>query len=62
METLIKAIFNFVADEEGATAVEYAVMLALVIGVCIGSINVLATNTGESFDESSEAITAAFGN
>ncbi len=62
METLIKAISNFGADEEGATAIEYAVMLALVIAVCIGSVNVLANNTGESFDRSSEAIAAAFGN
>ena len=62
METLIKAIFDFGADEEGATAVEYGIMLALIIAVCIGSVNVLATNTGESFDQSSEAIAAAFGN
>jgi pilus assembly protein Flp/PilA len=62
METLTKAIFDFVADEEGATAVEYGIMLALIIAVCIGSVNVLATNTGESFDQSSEAIAAAFGN
>lgn len=62
METLTRAISNFAADEEGATAIEYAVMLALIVAVCIGSVNVLATNTGESFDQSSEAIAAAFGN
>jgi pilus assembly protein Flp/PilA len=62
METLTRAISNFAVDEEGATAIEYAVMLALIVAVCIGSVNVLATNTGESFDQSSEAIAAAFGN
>ncbi len=62
METITKAIFDFGADEEGATAVEYGIMLALIIAVCIGSVNVLATNTGESFNQSSDAITAAFSN
>jgi pilus assembly protein Flp/PilA len=62
METVRKATANFFAEEDGATAVEYAVMLALIIAVCIGSVNVLAQNTGQSFNDSSDAIAAAFGN
>lgn len=56
------AIANFFAEEDAATAVEYAVMLALIVAVCIGSVNVLAQNTGESFNRSSDAIASAFGN
>ncbi len=37
-------------------------MLALIVAVCIGSVNILAQNTGESFNQSSDAIAAAFGN
>jgi pilus assembly protein Flp/PilA len=62
MKTIRESISNFLAEEEGPTAVEYAVMLALVIGVCIGSVLVLADNTGESFNRSSDAIAAAFAN
>lgn len=62
METLKERSLEFVREEEGATAIEYAVMLALIVAVCIGSVNVLANNTGESFNESSDAIAAAFGN
>jgi pilus assembly protein Flp/PilA len=62
METLKVAVADFWSEEEGATAVEYAVMLALIIAVCIGSVNVLASNTGESFNRSADAIAAAFGN
>ena len=62
MEKIRKATANFFAEEDAATAVEYAVMLALIIAVCIGSVNVLAQNTGESFNDSSAAIAAAFGN
>ena len=62
MGKLRKAITNFFAEEDAATAVEYGIMLALIVAVCIGSVNILAQNTGESFNQSSDAIAAAFGN
>ena len=49
-------------DEDGTTAVEYAVMLALIIAVCIGSVATLTTETKKSFDESGNAIAGAMGN
>ena len=62
MGKLKQAIMNFFAEEDAATAVEYGIMLALIVAVCIGSVNILAQNTGESFNQSSDAIAAAFGN
>lgn len=56
------AILEFVREEEAATAVEYAVMIALIVGVCIASVTFLADKTKESFDTSSDAITGAIGN
>jgi pilus assembly protein Flp/PilA len=53
---------RFLREEDGPTAVEYAVVLALIVGVCIVSVGRLATVVGESFDESSTAITNAFAN
>lgn len=62
MDKVRHALTSFVADEEAATAVEYGIMLALIVAVCIGSVNFLATSTGKSFDDSSDAIAAAFAN
>jgi pilus assembly protein Flp/PilA len=44
-----QAIVNFVKREDGPTAVEYAVMLALIIVVCITAITTLGTNANATF-------------
>ena len=46
---------DFLSDEDGPTAVEYAVMLALIVGACIASVNVLANAAGDSFNDSGDA-------
>lgn len=48
-------------DEDGPTAVEYAVMLALIVGVCIGAITFLGTATTSSFEDSKTKISTAIG-
>ncbi|MEO1618481.1 MAG: Flp family type IVb pilin [Planctomycetota bacterium] len=53
---------SLASDEEGTTAVEYAVMLALIIAVCIGSVATLTQETKASFDKSGNAIAGAMGN
>ena len=40
---------DFVQREDGPTAVEYAVMLALIIVVCIGAITTLGQNANGTF-------------
>jgi pilus assembly protein Flp/PilA len=40
---------SFLKDESGPTAVEYAVMLALIIVVCIAAITALGTNANNTF-------------
>jgi len=45
--------------EDGPTAVEYAVMLALIIAVCVGAITTLGTNTKGVF--SNDALNTAVG-
>ena len=52
---------RFLRDESGPTAVEYAVMLALIVAACIGAVNQMANATADSFDTSAEAIEGAFG-
>lgn len=52
---------QFLREEEGATAVEYAVMLALILGAVIGTVTVLATATQQNFQRSGDAIRNATG-
>ena len=40
---------EFARNEDGPTAVEYAVMLALIIVVCITAITALGTNASNTF-------------
>ncbi len=47
---------EFFREEDGATAVEYAVMLALIVAVCAGAVVNLADATNQSFSDSRDAI------
>jgi len=49
MRKFTQALVNFVKNEDGPTAVEYAVMLALIIVVCITAITALGTNANNTF-------------
>ena len=49
MRSLIRPLVRFLRSEDGPTAVEYAVMLALIIVVCIGAITTLGTNANKTF-------------
>jgi len=58
---MIRRFFSrLAADESGPTAVEYAVMLALIIAVCVGAVRAMATSVRNSFDNSANAINNSF--
>jgi pilus assembly protein Flp/PilA len=46
---LARTLSAFLKDENGPTAVEYAVMLALIIVVCITAITALGSNSSNTF-------------
>jgi pilus assembly protein Flp/PilA len=50
---------EFLQREDGPTAVEYAVMLALIIVVCIGAITTLGANANTTFSEVGSAVATA---
>jgi pilus assembly protein Flp/PilA len=56
MRKLQERIVNFIKREDGPTAVEYAVMLALIIVVCITAITALGTNANKTFTIVSTAV------
>jgi pilus assembly protein Flp/PilA len=49
-------VIDFLRREDGPTAVEYAVMLALIIVVCIAAITALGTNANATFTSVSNTI------
>jgi pilus assembly protein Flp/PilA len=59
MSRLTQVIVGFVKGEEGPTAVEYAVMLALIIVVCIGAITTLGGNANQTFTSVGNAISVS---
>ncbi len=40
---------TFVKEEDGPTAVEYAVMLALIIVVCVAAVSTVGANANSTF-------------
>ena len=47
----VKNFFKkFIKDEEGATAVEYAVMIVLIIVVCLAVITTLGSEVNQAFN------------
>jgi pilus assembly protein Flp/PilA len=53
----IKNFFKrFIKDEEGATAVEYAVMIVLIIVVCLATITFLGTEVRDAFNTVAESL------
>jgi len=49
MRSLYQSVTRFLKAEDGPTAVEYAVMLALIVVVCITAITALGTNANKVF-------------
>ena len=50
MSTFIKRIRGFIKSEDGPTAVEYAVMVALIAVAIIVGVRTLGTNMNNTFD------------
>jgi len=55
----VKQLRHFLTSEDGPTAVEYAVMLALIVIVCLVSITAIGNNANATFDSIAQALPAA---
>jgi pilus assembly protein Flp/PilA len=49
MRSLTKSLVSFLKKEDGPTAVEYAVMLALIIVVCFVVISTICSHANSNF-------------
>ncbi len=52
---------DFLKSEDGPTAVEYAVMLALIIVVCLAAIQILGSNANKAFNTVGQSVGATVG-
>ncbi len=59
MKTLAHRVKQFLLSEDGPTAVEYAVMLALIIVVCLVAIQAIGTNASNAFNDIAKDISDA---
>jgi pilus assembly protein Flp/PilA len=56
LSRISRSVVNFLQREDGPTAVEYAVMLALIIVVCIAAITALGSNANVTFSSVSSTL------
>ena len=59
MRTIAARVVRFLKTEDGPTAVEYAVMLALIITVCLVAITTLGQQANNTFSTTSSKLKAA---
>ena len=56
MKSFASCLIRFLVSEEGPTAVEYAVMLSLIIAVCIAAITTIGQNASSVFSNVANSI------
>ena len=56
MTKFANSVKKFLVSEDGPTAVEYAVMLALIVVVCLASVTALGSNANAKFNKVKTAL------
>jgi pilus assembly protein Flp/PilA len=56
MSSFVAAAKRFVKGEEGATMVEYGLMLALIAAVCIAAVTLVGTNASTIFNSTATTL------
>ena len=56
MKSLAMKLHRFLVSEDGPTAVEYAVMLSLIIIVCLTAITTIGSNASSVFSKCANSI------
>jgi pilus assembly protein Flp/PilA len=56
MKTYMQKAMAFIRDEEGASAVEYALLVGLIAVVIIGAVTALGTNISTKMQAAADAI------
>lgn len=56
MKSTLTAVRRFLLEEDGPTAVEYAVMLSMIVMVCIAAIGAIGQNTAPHFQKAADGL------
>ena len=56
MNTLMQKLQSFLADEQGATAVEYGLMIALIAAAILVAVGLLGTELNTKFTSVTDAV------
>ena len=56
MKSLPVWLKHFLKSEDGPTAVEYAIMLALIVMVCLAGIQAVGTNANSKFQQAANGL------
>jgi pilus assembly protein Flp/PilA len=56
LKRLTDSVLEFVRSQDGPTAVEYAVMLALIVAVCFAAISTIGNNVDETAEQVSAVL------
>jgi len=56
---MVKHVVRFMKEEDGATAVEYGLMVALIAAVIVGTVGILGGRVNTAFSNVSTAIAPA---
>ncbi len=56
---MFERVLQFLRSEDGPTAIEYAVMLALIVTVCITAVQAVGTNTNANFQKAAQQMQQA---
>jgi pilus assembly protein Flp/PilA len=59
MQALVSRVSRFLTSEDGPTAVEYAVMLALILVACITIVTSLGSNISGTFSKVNSTLSAS---
>jgi pilus assembly protein Flp/PilA len=59
MKLLAERMRRFLQSEDGPTAVEYAVMLALIVVVCLTAITAVGTKSSATFDNVANSLSGS---
>jgi pilus assembly protein Flp/PilA len=56
LPTLYRQAAHFLRDEDGPTAVEYGIMMALIIVVCFATIAIISTSPNNTFSYTGQKV------
>ena len=57
MSKFVSSVKKFIVSEDGPTAVEYAVMLALIVVVCLAAVSAVGSNANAKFNKVADYLT-----